>query len=46
MISRVTASGSGLCGVLAFVLFFHFFIYFALLTDGVGFFLGHFISFT
>ena len=23
MISRVTASGSGMCGVLAFVLFFH-----------------------
>ena len=40
MISRVTASGSGMCGVLAFALFF--FINFALLTDGVGVFLRSF----
>ena len=33
MISRVTASGSGMCGVLAFVLFF--FINFAQVTAGV-----------
>ena len=39
MISRVTASGSGMCGVLAVVLFF---INFAQVTVGVGVFLRSF----
>ena len=44
MISRVTASGSGMCGVLlAFVSYF--FINFAQVTEGVGVLLDHFTSF-
>ena len=39
MISRVTASGSGMCGVLAFVFFF---INFAQVTAGVAVFLSSF----
>ena len=39
MISPLTASGSGTCGVLAFVVFF---INFAHVTAGVGVFLGSF----
>ena len=35
MISRVTASGSGMCGVLAFVVFF-LSLNFAQVTAGVG----------
>ena len=41
-ISRVTASGGEMCGVLAFVLFY---INFAQVTAGVGVFLDHFTSF-
>ena len=43
MISRVTASGSGMCGVLAFVLFFSFILHKWPLE--LAFFLDHFTSF-
>ena len=44
MISRVTASGSGMCGVLPFVFFFFSLILRKWLRE-LAFFLGHFTSF-